>query len=93
MRFAFAPFHVSARIHADHWAMFWSSFSLSFYLSPFYPSQTLTTTGYGDFVLVKDNERILAMIVLVLGATMFSYVVAHISDLIQSFNQAEVRDG
>jgi len=42
---------------------------------------------------VKDNERILAMIVLVLGATMFSYVVAHISDLIQSFNQAEVRDG
>jgi hypothetical protein len=55
--------------------------------------QTLTTTGYGDLVPVSDNERILATVILAVGATVFSYVIAHISDLIQSFNQAEVRDG
>ena len=53
--------------------------------------QTLTTTGWGDVGAVSDNERILAIVILVFGATFFSYIVAHISDLLSSFNQSEAR--
>ena len=68
-----------------------SAFQDQYITSLYWVIQTLTTTGYGDVVPVTDNERIVAIVVLVLGATVFSYVVAHISELIQSFNQAEAR--
>ena len=44
---------------------------------------TLSTMGYGDMVPRNTLERIINIFVLVFGATMFSYVVANISDLVQ----------
>ena len=67
----------------------WASFQDQYVVSLYWTIQTLTTTGYGDFVPTNDNERILCLVILVLGATVFSYVVAHISELVQSFNHSE----
>ena len=44
---------------------------------------TLSTMGYGDMVPVNTSERIVNIFVLIFGASMFSYVVANISDLVQ----------
>ena len=67
----------------------WAAFQDQYVVSLYWTIQTLTTTGYGDFVPTNDNERILCLVILVLGATVFSYVVAHISELVQSFNHSE----
>ncbi len=50
---------------------------------------TLSTMGYGDMVPVNTSERIVNIFVLVFGATMFSYVVANISDLVQRYGGCE----
>ena len=48
---------------------------------------TLTTTGYGDIVPTNDSERVLNVFIMVVGATVFGYVVANVSTLVQSFNE------
>ena len=35
---------------------------------------TLTTTGYGDIVPVSNNERVITIVLMVVGATLFGYV-------------------
>ena len=53
---------------------------------------TISTMGYGDIVPVNNMERIINIFILCFGATAFSFVVAHISDLIQNFNQVETHN-
>ena len=67
----------------------WASFQDQYIVALYWTIQTLTTTGYGDLVPANDDERILCLVILVVGATVFSYVVAHISELVQSFNHSE----
>ena len=60
------------------------------YVAAFYWTMTtLTTTGYGDLVPITTNERIVCVFILVGGATVFSYIVANISEIMGGSNQSE----
>ena len=60
------------------------------YVTAFYWTMTtLTTTGYGDLVPITTNERIVCVFILVGGATVFSYIVANISEIMGGSNQSE----
>ena len=48
---------------------------------------TLTSTGYGDIVPSTNNERIVNIVIMVIGATVFGYIVANISKLLEDFNK------
>ena len=50
---------------------------------------TLTATGYGDIVPVNTSERIIATITFVIGASLFGYVTANVTEVVSSFGRAE----
>ena len=43
---------------------------------------TMTTVGYGDVLPEEDNGRLYATVMMILGATMFSYIVGSASSII-----------
>ena len=47
---------------------------------------TLTSTGFGDIVPTTDHERVVNIFVMVIGATVFGFVVANISNIVHEFN-------
>ena len=42
----------------------------------------MTTVGYGDIIPTNDKERIFTMVIMLLGATVFGYVVGSVSSLV-----------
>ena len=50
---------------------------------------TLSTLGYGDITSTNNRERVINIVVMAIGATIFSYIVADLTDLISSFGKAE----
>jgi CRP-like cAMP-binding protein len=52
---------------------------------------TLSTVGYGDIVPIGNEERIVTIFVMVLGATVFGYVVANVGTIVGTINQLEAR--
>ena len=59
------------------------------YITAFYwATQTITTVGYGDIASVKVEEKILAIIWMILGAGFYSITISNMSALLQNMNQA-----
>ena len=54
---------------------------IQYLTSAYWAITTLTTTGYGDITPVNTKERILAIIVIICGATLFGYVVGKMANL------------
>jgi CRP-like cAMP-binding protein len=52
---------------------------------------TLSTVGYGDIVSTGNEERVLTIFIMVLGATVFGYVVANVGTIVGTINQLEAR--
>jgi len=52
---------------------------------------TLATVGYGDIVPVDSEGRIVTIIVMILGATVFGYIVANVSSLMGSLDVTSTR--
>eukprot|EP00736_Rhodelphis_marinus_P001471 Rmarinus@m.24421 len=50
---------------------------------------TMTTVGYGDVIPQTDLERAVALFFVVVGATVFAYIVGNVSSLMANVNQAE----
>lgn len=48
---------------------------------------TLATVGFGDFHPVNDAERALCSLVLMIGVTMFTYIMANFIEILSSFKQ------
>eukprot|EP00903_Cladosiphon_okamuranus_P016337 g15066.t1 len=53
---------------------------------------TMTTVGYGDIVPVVDYERAYATIIMVIGATVFGYIVGSVSALASNPNGSQARE-
>ena len=48
---------------------------------------TLTTIGYGDLIPANTNERILAMIIMLVGVAMYSYVMGSFTEMIGNYDK------
>jgi CRP-like cAMP-binding protein len=48
---------------------------------------TLTTVGYGDINIITLQERILNIFVMIIGTTVFGYLIASVSSLVGSLNR------
>ncbi|GBG25384.1 Potassium voltage-gated channel subfamily H member 6 [Hondaea fermentalgiana] len=60
------------------------------YISSLYWSfTTMTTVGYGDISPTSDPERIYAIFIMIMGATIFGYVVGSIANLISQLDIAD----
>ena len=68
-----------------------ASFQDQYVASLYWTVTTLTTVGYGDIVPINNHERVLAIFIMVIGATVFGYVVANMSTIIGNFNQLETK--
>lgn len=47
---------------------------------------SLSTVGFGDFYPISDIERIVGSVVLLIGVTVFSFIMMKLSDMIFNFN-------
>ena len=52
---------------------------------------TLATVGYGDITPINTSERIVTVVVMILGATVFGYIVANVSTLMGSLDVTSTR--
>ena len=53
---------------------------------------TMTTVGYGDVTPVTDGERVYASLIMIMGATVFGYIVGSVSGLASNPRGAAARE-
>jgi hypothetical protein len=53
---------------------------------------TMTTVGYGDIVPSNDTERVYSIFIMVMGATVFGYIVGSVSGLASNPNGVGARE-
>ncbi|CAD7696757.1 unnamed protein product, partial [Ostreobium quekettii] len=62
------------------------------YISALYWSMsTLTTVGYGDVTPANSNEKIMSMVGMVVGVTVFAYFMGSTSSMMSSINSSNTR--
>ena len=61
----------------------YAPFQQQYIASLYWTVTTLTTTGYGDITPENNAEYVLNICIMVMGATVFGYVVANVSTLVQ----------
>lgn len=50
---------------------------------------TLTTIGYGDITPQTDTQRLFAMVVMIIGAGMYGYIIGNIANLLANIDYAK----
>jgi len=56
-------------------------------ISAYYSLTTLTTVGYGDFFPQNNSERLLAIFIMLIGVSLFTYVMGNFTDLITTYDK------
>ncbi|ETV96449.1 hypothetical protein H310_10202 [Aphanomyces invadans] len=62
--------------------------SLQYLSSLYWAIVTMTTVGYGDITPKTKTELIIAMFVMIIGVSMFGYVIGNITSLVDNINAA-----
>lgn len=48
---------------------------------------TLTTVGYGDFVPKTELEKIICIIIMIVGIAFFSFIMGNFTDVLNSYEK------
>ena len=75
----------------DDWTGY-SNLAQRYIASIYWAFTTMTTVGYGDIVPSNDTERVYATVIMVLGATVFGYVVGSVSAIANNQNSAIAKE-
>lgn len=59
--------------------------------SVYWAVSTMTTVGYGDITAVRIEEKIIASLTMVLGSSMFAYMMGSVATLIANGNELQAR--
>ena len=51
---------------------------------------TMTTVGYGDITPARDVEYVIAILVMLAGASLYAYIIANIASLLSNLDAAKV---
>lgn len=57
--------------------------------SLYFTFTTMTTVGYGDISATNPGERVLNIFIIMLGASVFGYIIANVSTILESFNRVD----
>eukprot|EP00953_Heterococcus_sp_UTEX-ZZ885_P030681 16194-Heterococcus_DN1.PRE.6 len=89
----------SGSTHSSQDVTWWSAIGLPVhdvtarYIAAIYWAfTTTTTTGFGDIVPVNDGERLYATCTMVIGATVFGYIIGSVSALVRNPNGCQARE-
>jgi len=72
--------HVHTRTHTYH--LYCASLVFRYITSIYWAVSTMTTVGYGDITAVRIEEKIVSSLVMVLGSSMFAYMMGSVATLI-----------
>jgi hypothetical protein len=56
-------------------------------VSCYYALTTLSTVGYGDYFPISNNERIIAVIIMLGGVAFFSYIMGNFIEIISNYEK------
>ena len=59
--------------------------------SVYWSITTMTTVGYGDITPASTHERLYACLAMLLGATLFGYVIGNVAAMSMSADPAKLR--
>jgi voltage-gated potassium channel len=65
----------------------WTTYLRAWY----YCTTTLTTIGYGDITPETNAETVYAIVIMIFGVAMYSYVIANVANLIANLHPSTVR--
>lgn len=57
--------------------------------SVYWTLTTMTTTGYGDITASNSAEQIMNIVIMLIGASVFGYIISDVSTLLDSLNRTE----
>lgn len=60
-------------------------------LSLFWTLQTITTVGYGTITLTNSLEKLYAIVVIIIGATIYSFIVGSISSSVHNNEEKSIK--
>ena len=66
-----------------------ASLARQYLISLYMVVTTLTTTGYGDLVSINSAERVVNIFMMILGATIFGYVIANVTNIMNNLNLSQ----
>lgn len=67
----------------NHWGLYATSF--------YYTVSTITTVGYGDISGKNTLERVIGIIIMIIGVMAFSFATGSLSSILQNYDQANAK--
>jgi hypothetical protein len=58
----------------------------------YWAMSTMATVGYGDVIPIQVAEKIVAMFGMLVGVTVFAYMMSTMSELLSAFNTQTIRN-